>query len=162
MTQYTPATLVAAAARHMITQGRPGYSVEKGACMYRAPDGTRCAIGGLLPPETPDYVLEGESLLKALSCILGQPIQSVAPKDIWDAARWIQGVHDIWAAVTLREDADVSRSQAESRLLFALAEADTAAAGWREELGDDYPKFLALIGVEEKDGGFVIRRRRSA
>jgi hypothetical protein len=35
--------------RHLFEQGRP--SVESGTCLYRGPNGTKCAIGCLIPDE---------------------------------------------------------------------------------------------------------------
>jgi hypothetical protein len=43
---------------HLFTQGRPAYDGDQG-CMYRAPDGLRCAVGVLIPDDL--YVPEFET-----------------------------------------------------------------------------------------------------
>jgi hypothetical protein len=45
------------AARHLLKQG--SRSVWGEECVYRAPDGTRCALGALIPDEVYDLSLEG-------------------------------------------------------------------------------------------------------
>lgn len=40
-------------------QGRPSYSPEGGTCYYRGPDGTKCAVGHLIPDEIYSSFMEG-------------------------------------------------------------------------------------------------------
>ena len=42
---------------HLFTQGRPAYDGVRG-CMYRAPDGLRCAVGVLIPDDLYDKAFE--------------------------------------------------------------------------------------------------------
>ncbi len=42
---------------HLFTQGRPAYDGVQG-CMYRAPDGLRCAVGVLIPDDLYDPAFE--------------------------------------------------------------------------------------------------------
>ena len=42
---------------HLFTQGRPAYDGVQG-CMYRAPDGLRCAVGALIPDDLYDPAFE--------------------------------------------------------------------------------------------------------
>lgn len=160
MTQYTPATLVAAAARHMLAQGKPGYSVENGACMYETADGLRCAIGGLLPKEgVPADVLYGKSLQAPLQIILGLPPGRLVPMDIWNAAHAIQSVHDTWAITIYSESGSVRKRNAIEDLPGSVLNLESVAPGWREELGDDYPAFLQLIGVQKDGANYKMARQ---
>lgn len=45
---------------HLFKQGRPAVN-KHGACMYRAPNGCKCGIGGLIPDSRYDPELEGNS-----------------------------------------------------------------------------------------------------
>jgi len=45
----------------IIDQG--GYAWADGACVYRAPDGNKCAAGHLIPDEKYDPAMEGGALL---------------------------------------------------------------------------------------------------
>jgi len=47
-------------ATHLLTQNCK--SVEDGACLYRAPNGMKCAIGALIPDELYDPVFEGQAV----------------------------------------------------------------------------------------------------
>lgn len=40
-------------------QGRPSYSPEEGTCFYRGPNGTKCAVGHLIPDEIYNVFMEG-------------------------------------------------------------------------------------------------------
>jgi hypothetical protein len=46
----------------LLAQGRPSFSVDKG-CMYRGPEGSKCAAGHLIPDEHYTPGLEGRSIL---------------------------------------------------------------------------------------------------
>ena len=45
---------------HLVTQRRPAYTDLSG-CMYRAPDGLRCAVGALIPDNLYDPEFEGST-----------------------------------------------------------------------------------------------------
>ena len=45
---------------HLFTQGRPSYGGVQN-CMYRAPDGLRCAVGVLIPDNLYDPEFEGDT-----------------------------------------------------------------------------------------------------
>jgi hypothetical protein len=76
---------------HLFTQGRPAYDGVQG-CMYRAPDGLRCAVGVLIPDD-----LYYKSLEKNQSdCV----IQDFFDEDLADwrehknLLRRLQDIHD--------------------------------------------------------------------
>jgi hypothetical protein len=50
---------------HLFTQGRPAYDGVQG-CMYRAPDGLRCAVGVLIPDDLYDPEFETNSSDKVI------------------------------------------------------------------------------------------------
>jgi hypothetical protein len=60
---------------HLITQRRPSYDSSK-CCMYRAPDGLRCAVGVLIPDNLYDPEFEGDTA----DCV----IQKLFNKDLAD------------------------------------------------------------------------------
>ena len=60
---------------HLVTQRRPAYDGIKG-CMYRAPDGLRCAVGVLIPGNLYDKEFEGDTA----DCV----IQKLFDKDLAD------------------------------------------------------------------------------
>jgi hypothetical protein len=37
--------------RALLAQGRPSFNPAEGTCLYRGPDGTKCAIGHLIPDD---------------------------------------------------------------------------------------------------------------
>lgn len=61
---------------HLITQRRPAYTGLSGCCMYRAPDGLRCAVGALIPDNLYDPEFEGDTA----DCV----IQKLFDKDLAD------------------------------------------------------------------------------
>jgi hypothetical protein len=50
---------------HLFTQGRPAHDGVQG-CMYRAPDGLRCAVGVLIPDDLYDPEFETNSADKVI------------------------------------------------------------------------------------------------
>ena len=46
---------------HLLAQGRRSAAREGGACLYRGPDGLRCAVGCLIDDEHYDPSLEGQA-----------------------------------------------------------------------------------------------------
>lgn len=142
-----PVELVCAAARHLIAQGRPGAEISatgRVSCRYVASDGTRCALGGLLPAdESPDDVL-GRRFAYVLTTISGLTDTSDRWDDLAAAAERIQAVHDEWALHATNSSAANS-----GRLRRKIEDLDDAAPGWREAMGDDLPRFFALIGHKD-------------
>lgn len=55
-------------ANHLFTQGVQAMGVQKGMtgstpiCLYRGPDGTKCAVGAMIPDEEYDLEMEGFSV----------------------------------------------------------------------------------------------------
>lgn len=149
MTQLyqSPVELVCAAARHMIAQGVPGAIVlpQGGVrCQYVAANGTRCALGGLLPADAvPDMDTE-----RTFGDVVREVTGLVAKTDAWiamcTAANSIQALHDTWADVVLTKSTLVP--DAVGRRVSAL---DRHAPGWREAMSDDLPRFFALIGHKD-------------
>ena len=53
----TPQEAFETVAKHLLAQGRPSKN-EKGMCVYRGPDGLKCAVGALIPDEAYDPRME--------------------------------------------------------------------------------------------------------
>lgn len=47
---------------HLRTQGKKAVKGQGGICMYRAPDGSKCAAGVLIPDEIYDPKMEGRDV----------------------------------------------------------------------------------------------------
>ena len=47
----TPQEAFETVANHLLAQGRPSKN-EKGMCVYRGPNGLKCAVGALIPDES--------------------------------------------------------------------------------------------------------------
>ena len=56
----TPQEIFDTVARHLFTQGK--QSTDPIYCLYRGPDGTKCAVGVLIPDATYDEDMEGCSI----------------------------------------------------------------------------------------------------
>jgi hypothetical protein len=52
-------------ALHLIKQGKQSIDAAKGMCLYRGPNGLKCAVGCLIPDEVYDPSMEDECI-KAL------------------------------------------------------------------------------------------------
>lgn len=51
-------------ARHLMKQGEHSKEIgDYGSCLYRGPNGTKCAIGALIPDSQYDENFEGEDLV---------------------------------------------------------------------------------------------------
>lgn len=59
MNQARKEALFLKVAKHLITQGKPAWNPKQEYCAYRAPDGTRCAIGAMIPDALYDPEIEG-------------------------------------------------------------------------------------------------------
>jgi hypothetical protein len=53
-------------AKHILAQGKPSMASSEGGCMYRTPDGLKCAFGPFIPDDKYSPGLEG---LKAFEVI---------------------------------------------------------------------------------------------
>lgn len=131
VTDYTPVTLVVDAFRFLLQQGRPGSMVTNKdgirRCVYRAPDGSRCGIGGLIPDDLYEPAMEEEGTLEALSKL------GVTESAVIDTAYIIQDLHDNWASYGGTEQGHIDGI-------------DLLAPGWREALGEeDLRRFFAMI-----------------
>jgi len=134
-TEYTRATLVADAARHLLKQGRPSYRRRRDGrivCLYRGPDGTSCAIGGVLPDDL--YKRSFDKNPINASQLLEKVIGKKAATALGYAADQIQRIHDTWAGAN---DCDIR---------YVISDLDYDAPGWREELGEeDTKRFIDMV-----------------
>lgn len=64
-------------ATHLLTQKKRSIDSKKG-CLYRGPDGLKCAVGCLIPDEEYDPVMEVgiTALLTGLDYLIGKPVVS--------------------------------------------------------------------------------------
>lgn len=70
------APLMKTAIRKVIAQGKRSFS--QGYCLYRGPDGTKCALGHLIPDELYTRDIEGKNIYAALNAIgLQLPLKAV-------------------------------------------------------------------------------------
>lgn len=77
---------------HLLAQGRP--SLDGDACLYRGPDGHKCAVGCLIKDEFYSPDIEGlnvyqDSVIVALRCSIGQVSESAR-----NLLSDLQAVHD--------------------------------------------------------------------
>ena len=78
---------------HLYRQGHPAYDQKEG-CLYRAPNGDKCAVGVLIPDQVYDPGMEGKSVDNQ-----NFSFSKVLPKYIHqniDLLLALQGVHDEW------------------------------------------------------------------
>jgi hypothetical protein len=47
------------AVKGIIAQGKPGYDADEAGCRYRAPDGSKCAVGMIIPDDQYSPNIEG-------------------------------------------------------------------------------------------------------
>ena len=76
---------------HLFTQGRPAYDGVQG-CMYRAPDGLRCAVGVLIPDDLYDKVFEGSQSDFVIQELFDEDLADWRKHK--DLLRRLQGIHD--------------------------------------------------------------------
>ncbi len=62
-TPQTPQEIFDFVATHLFTQGTAAVN-KSGACRYRGPDGTKCAVGALIPDDEYSVKMEGKSSLE--------------------------------------------------------------------------------------------------
>lgn len=49
-------------AAHLLAQNKKAESPQTGMCMYRSPDGLKCAMGALIPDDIYDPAFEGHAI----------------------------------------------------------------------------------------------------
>lgn len=76
-----------------IAQGKPSVGA-RGFCLYRGPDGLKCAIGHLIPDEKYHNLLESNS---AGSCVIRDAVS--APQEERSFLAELQACHDSAASV---------------------------------------------------------------
>lgn len=76
---------------HLFTQGRRAYDEDNG-CLYRGPNGAKCAVGVLIPDEQYNPAMEGCSV-GGLVGSSGYKIPSVVRRNA-DLMQALQSVHD--------------------------------------------------------------------
>lgn len=76
---------------HLVAQGQPAREGFK--CFYRGPNGTKCAVGCLIPDELYDEAMEGRSasILESKFPQLQPLFSNVDPEVLWQ----LQNVHDL-------------------------------------------------------------------
>lgn len=74
-------------ATHLFTQGRRAYDNSTG-CVYRAPDGTKCAVGVLIPDDKYDPKMDKDMNLAPVIEKAGLPLEHE------ELFRSLQRVHD--------------------------------------------------------------------
>ena len=77
-------------AHHLIAQGKPALSGE-GGCSYRAPDGSKCAIGCLITDEEYSEEFEDKDIKEVL-CIAGGLRERLGDHET--LLFWLQDAHD--------------------------------------------------------------------
>lgn len=91
----TPQEIYNTVVSHLLAQGEPARIVDNtGAqCMYRTPDGKKCAIGVLIPDADYDPAMEGLPVLQ----LLDLAIDSLAPyREHVGLLQGLQRAHDTW------------------------------------------------------------------
>lgn len=78
--------------RHLINQGAPAVT-HHGACKYRMPNGTSCAVGCLIPEDRYDPRMEGITIEDLATRYPHLGIRS----DLVPLLRDLQEVHDDWS-----------------------------------------------------------------
>ncbi len=92
---------------HLRTQGRASTSNTNMSCLYRGPDGDKCAVGCLIPDDKYDPAMEGrraEDVLGEWPDALGFP----ATYYTLELLRYLQCAHDQYMP-TRHDPADLSR-----------------------------------------------------
>ena len=82
-------------AEHLLTQNRKSLD-RSGECVYRGPNGARCAIGAIIPPEAYKPNMEGENVLTLLEQDL-RPLLALSDADSKTTTDFyidMQNIHD--------------------------------------------------------------------
>lgn len=81
--------------RHLAQQGHKALrrGVVDNACAYRAPDGSKCAVGCLIPDDLYRFDFEGEN-----AWVVARELEHELPwlKAHGDLLGFLQSVHDNW------------------------------------------------------------------
>lgn len=93
--------------KHLIKQGK--QATYKGACLYRGPDNTSCAVGCLIPDDQYDFEMElCGSIYNVVDCFPDNPfIRSLTPENI-AFLQILQSIHDYkpnWESINAMNDA---------------------------------------------------------
>lgn len=135
-TDYTPTTLVVDAVRHLIRQGRLGSQDNRG-CVYIAPDGTKCAIGGLIPDDKIGPEMNNWSLERVLQAAIGPE----AASRLLLAAEGIQSLHDLATGPVFL-----------GTMRRSVEDLDRSAPGWREALAEaELDAFFEILGYTRQE-----------
>jgi hypothetical protein len=89
----TPQEVFDKVATHLLTQRSRAVDRLGGDCVYRAPDGTKCAIGCLIPDELYCRSLEGLSAQR-IGIRLAEDLPWIAPVTESGLLMALQTVHD--------------------------------------------------------------------
>jgi hypothetical protein len=87
---WTKTTILRAIREGM--QDRPSYDSQMGTCAYRAPDGSRCAVGVFIPDDLYAASCEHKGVDKLLEVYPG--LEASMPLAL-GALRTMQGIHDM-------------------------------------------------------------------
>ena len=111
----TPQEIFDTVARHLFAQGTQAYDADVARCQYRGPDGTKCAVGCLIPDEAYDPEMEGWSVENVVASFGSN---ADAPTLIFPA--WLED--NVGLLACLQEVHDLKRSwDSEETLRSALA-----------------------------------------
>lgn len=140
----------------LMAQGRQSIDVVNGGCMYRDPDGNKCAVGHLITDEVyASHTVAGTNDLEGntvpgCSTVRRAVIESVGPVDQrgMDLLAWLQDAHDQTEQSTTENDPKGNRAWMDefftraSRVatvynlrMSALVDAYSAAVSAREPVG---------------------------
>jgi hypothetical protein len=93
-------------ALHLIKQGKQSIDAAKGMCLYRGPNGLKCAVGCLIPDKVYRPEMEGHSVSRFIDTYDGlnflQPFDAIL-NDLQEAHDATYGENQKWTdAVVLR------------------------------------------------------------
>jgi hypothetical protein len=91
------------AARGIILQGGPSREDGSACCLYRGPDGRRCAIGHLIPDELYDPDMEGRGITTP---VVISPIRNFLTSQGWDSE---EDVYFLMGLQEIHDNASMSR-----------------------------------------------------
>lgn len=112
-----------AVATHLFRQGKPAYSFDEHACMYRTPDGLKCAVGCLIPDElyTPLMEFQAAGNLITYASVRGYQL----PEFIEANARLLRELQEVHDDPDNCHDADRSKGFNTERLIARLTRVAT-------------------------------------
>lgn len=97
MTFLTRQEIFDIVAQHLLTQNEKSYDSVNGWCMYRGPNGTKCAVGVLIADEVYTEVIENEPsdmLFSAYRSILEDSRIDLDSQEIEWLLNDLQFIHD--------------------------------------------------------------------